>query len=175
MKLRDTLSVISLIFVAFILAALYLNGFRFTREATPTVTASAAEPTPTSSTELPPLKIKSGAAFGTIVLNSYDISIKNRVLAVNLYWQAAAPAAKNFKLFIHIFDPAQDKIMLQADVYPGVPTTKWAKDEIVTHAEAFALEKLPRGIYNVGVGWYDEASGQRLGDRAILNYAIVIP
>jgi len=173
MKLRDTLSAISLIFIAFILAALYFNGFRFTREET--VTASAAEPTPTTSTEPPPLKIKSGAAVGVITLDSYDISIKNRVLALNLYWQMNAPITKNYKLFIHIFDPSQDKILLQADVFPGVPTSKWAKDELITHAEAFALEKLPRGTYTIGVGWYDEASGQRLGERIILNYAIAIP
>lgn len=173
MKLRDTLSVISLIFIAFILAALYFNGFRFTREST--ATATAADSTPTPSTEPPPLKIKSGVAFGSIVLDSYEIAIKNRVLALKLYWQASVPAAKNYKLFIHIFDPSQDKIVLQADVFPGVPTTKWAKDEMMTHAEAFSLEKLPRGTYNIGVGWYDEASGQRLSERAILNYAVVIP
>jgi hypothetical protein len=173
MKLRDTLSVISLIFIAFVLAALYFNGFRFTREGT--VTATAADSTPTTRTEPPPLKIKSGAAFGTLVLDSYEIVIKNRVLALKLYWQASAPAAKNYKLFIHIFDPAQDKIMLQADVFPGVPTSRWAKDELIPHAEAFALEKLPRGTYNIGVGWYDEVSGQRLGERLVLNYAVVIP
>jgi hypothetical protein len=65
--------------------------------------------------------------------------------------------------------------VLQADVLPGVPTTKWAKDELMTHAEAFALDKLSRGTYNVGVGWYDEASGQRVGERLVLNYAVVIP
>lgn len=174
MKLRDSLSAISLIFVAFILAALYFNGFRFTREGT--VTASAPDLTPTSGTESPPpLKIKSGAVFGAITLDSYAISIKNRVLALTLYWQTGAPLSKNYKMFVHIFDPSQDKIVLQADVLPGVPTTKWAKDEPMTHAEAFALEKLPRGTYNIGVGWYDEASGQRLGERLILNYAVVIP
>lgn len=173
MKLRDSLSAISLIFVAFILAALYFNGFRFTREGT--VTASAAASTPTTVTEPPPLKIKSGAVFGAITLDSYAISIKNRVLALTLYWQTGAPLTKNYKMFVHIFDPSQDKIVLQADVLPGVPTTKWAKDELITHAEAFALEKLPRGAYNIGVGWYDEVSGQRLGERLILNYAVVIP
>ena len=174
MKLRDSLSAISLIFIAFILAALYFNGFRFTREGT--VTASAATSTPTTSTEPPPLKIKSGAVVGVITLDSYDISVKNRVLALNLYWRMNASITKNYKLFIHIFDPeVPDKILLQADVFPGVPTTKWAKDEIVTHAEAFSLEKLPRGLYNIGVGWYEETSGQRLGDRVILNYAVVIP
>jgi len=173
MKLRDTLSVISLIFIAFILAALYFNGFRFTREGT--ATASAPNLTPTSGTEPSPLKIKSGAAFGTLVLDSYDVSIKNRVLALNLYWRTNALAAKNYKLFIHIFDPAQDKIMLQADVFPGVPTTRWAKDELIPHGEAFALEKLPRGTHNIGVGWYDEANGQRVGERLVLNYAVVIP
>jgi len=173
MKLRDSLSAISLILIAFILVALYFNGFRFTREGT--VTATAAEPTPTTGTEPPPLKIKSGAAFGAITLDSYAISIKNRVLALTLYWQTSVSLSKNYKMFVHIFDPSQDKIVLQADVLPGVPTTKWAKDELITHAEAFALEKLPRGTYNVGVGWYDEVSGQRLGERLILNYAVVIP
>jgi len=173
MKLRDTLSVISLIFIAFILAALYFNGFRFTREGT--ATASAPNLTPTSGTEPSPLKIKSGAAFGAITLDSYAISIKNRVLALTLYWQAGAPLSKNYKMFVHVFDPSQDKIVLQADVLPGVPTTKWAKDELMTHAEAFALDKLSRGTYNVGVGWYDEASGQRVGERLVLNYAVVIP
>ncbi|MEK7441275.1 MAG: hypothetical protein AABZ78_10795, partial [Chloroflexota bacterium] len=115
------------------------------------------------------------AVFGAITLDSYAISIKNRVLALTLYWQTGAPLTKNYKMFVHIFDPSQDKIVLQADVLPGVPTTKWAKDELITHAEAFALEKLPRGAYNIGVGWYDEVSGQRLGERLILNYAVVIP
>lgn len=173
MKIRDSLATISLILVLFILAALYFNGFRFTREGT--VTASAATSTPATGTEPPPLKIKSGAAFGAITLDSYAISIKNRVLALTLYWQMSAPIPKNYKMFIHIFEPPQDKIVLQADVLPGVPTTKWTKDELITQAEAFALEKLPRGTYNIGVGWYDETSGQRLGERAILNYAVVIP
>jgi hypothetical protein len=126
-------------------------------------------------TELPPMQFRSGAIFGTINLAGYDVSIKNRVLSLALYWQASAPSPKSYKAFVHIYDPVNGKVVSQSDTYPAVLTSNWLKNEVVTQVETFSLEKLPRGLYNVGVGWYDETTGQRVGERVNLNHAVIVP
>lgn len=138
---------------------------------------------------LPPVQTLVGATFdGQFKLVGYDVTQTESELRLTLVWQALAQPRGDYKYFVHLFDPADEGIVAQADAVPRrftYPTTLWLKDEIVTESVTLALRDAPAGTYRLAVGWYDpatpdlprlsafDAQGQPLADGRVVLPVVV--
>ncbi len=127
-------------------------------------------------TTLPPMQFESNATFGPIRLAGYDAILTPDSLSLILHWQTSGPADTDYKYFVHIFNPGDETIPAQTDGFPIVPTSQWFEGEVVSQGVTIPLTDLAPGVvYNIGVGWYDPITGDRLGERAILSQGVVKP
>ncbi|MEK7784631.1 MAG: hypothetical protein AAB658_04270, partial [Chloroflexota bacterium] len=127
-------------------------------------------------TALPLMQFEADATFGPIKLAGYDVTLTPGTLTLTLHWQTSGPAEADYKYFIHIFNPEDESIPAQADGFPTVPTSQWFENEAVSQVVTIPLADLAPGVvYNIGVGWYDPATGDRLSERAILSQGVVKP
>lgn len=95
-------------------------------------------------------------------------------VAVTLYWRADRELDRDYKVFVHLYD-GRGGILAQRDRHPGLgarPTTTWEKGEVLADRYHVDLPSATSpGIYPLGIGLYDPASGDRLpvygpgGDR----------
>ena len=78
-------------------------------------------------------------------------------LHVDLTWQALAPMAENYTVFVQVLDEA-DRIVGQVDSWPvqgTYPTSQWSAGEVVRDPYRVTLdEALPPGRYRLHVGMY---------------------
>ncbi len=130
-------------------------------------------------TTLPPMQFESGASFGSppaIALAGYDASTTSDTLTLTLYWRQTGAMTADYKYFVHVFNPADEVIAIQTDGFPQIPTSQWAKDEVVSVTISLPLADLESNtVYNIGVGWYDPNTSDRLGERVILSQGVVRP
>ncbi|HYN88586.1 MAG TPA: glycosyltransferase family 39 protein [Ardenticatenaceae bacterium] len=84
---------------------------------------------------------------------------------VTLLWQAGGPTERSYKVFVHLRDQS-NQVVAQHDGYPAggdAPTDTWAAGEVVRDEHALELRgELAPGRYTLVVGFYHEASGERL-------------
>jgi len=122
-------------------------------------------PPPQRSFAIPPMQHRVDATFGDqIRLLGYDLAQEGSRLILTLHWQALADMSADYKYFVHVFDPATERIVAQADAAPGgsaYPTSRWAKGEVVSERVELELE-LGEEMYRVATGWYDPVSADRL-------------
>jgi hypothetical protein len=99
-------------------------------------------------------------------------------------WKALTNISANYKVFVHVFDPATEKIVAQFDAMPhnnAYPTSRWLNGEVVTDTIAISLADVPIGSYRIALGLYlppsDRlpVSGQKDVDRVILAEAVDVP
>jgi hypothetical protein len=106
------------------------------------------------------------ALFGDdLYLLEYQMNRHEKRLDVILYWQAQRHISTDYKIFVHIFEPATGKPVAQDDAIPhrgGYPTTFWWPGEIVYDRIPVYLEGAPSGTYGIAIGAYDPQTGQRL-------------
>ncbi|MFZ1397171.1 MAG: DUF2723 domain-containing protein, partial [Candidatus Promineifilaceae bacterium] len=91
------------------------------------------------------------------------IDIPNRtlppggLLELTLTWQALAPLAENYTVFVQVLD-ANDQIVGQIDSWPvqgTYPTSQWSPGEVIEDRYQVQLAgELPPGPYRVQVGFY---------------------
>jgi len=141
----------------------------FQRSGAPIYLVYRLEPMPRLSA-LPPnarrLDVRLGGELGLL---GYDIAgdtwHPGDRLGLTLYWQASVRQEISYKVFVHLVDD-NGQIVAQRDSVPlnwGYPTTQWEPGEVVADPIRLPLgEQLAPGIYQVFVGMYDEATGQRL-------------
>ncbi len=94
---------------------------------------------------------------GAIQLTGYTID----PAGLTLSWQALAPVAEDYTLFIHLLD-AEGNLIAQADAPPTsgrYPTGWWSPGETIT--DRHPLPAAP-GAIAVRLGLYRQADGQRL-------------
>jgi mannosyltransferase len=124
--------------------------------------------------------------FGDAVrLDGYSLAADSVVpgdtLQLALFWEAQAPIAVRYKVFVHVLD-AGDRIMAQIDREPGgelVPTTIWQPGQTIVDRYGVPIppDAAP-GRYRIAVGLYG-FDGVRLSvqgtaqDRVILGEVIV--
>jgi 4-amino-4-deoxy-L-arabinose transferase-like glycosyltransferase len=98
-------------------------------------------------------------------------------LEVTLHWHALETPDKGYHSFVHLLDD-EEEIVAQHDGPPGggdLPALGWLPSEYLTDTHLLQLPfSLPDGIYRLGVGLYDPATGQRLGDRMLLDRPIPV-
>ena len=122
---------------------------------------------------------------GGITLVGYSPKLTQGKLDLTLYWNAADPVDRPYKLFAHLFGPTINPATgnaswAQWDAEPGSGSiTTWrAGQTIATVVELAPPANRPAGQYHVEVGWYDGLTGQRLmrlnaGGEAIDSQAVL--
>jgi hypothetical protein len=86
------------------------------------------------------------------------------ILQLTLEWRSLQPCAKDYQVFVHVYDSAGNLIQ-QADHAPvgGFrPTSTWKPGEIVTDRIALELPRETARHYRLAVGLYDWLTGERL-------------
>ncbi len=105
------------------------------------------------------------ARFGEgIRLVGYDLESPATKIQLTLHWQALAAMTERYKIFAHLVgDGGPMDIRAQGDVYPRLPTTAWLPGEYLSDPITLGLPAdLGPGRYTLTVGWYEEATAQRL-------------
>ncbi len=134
-----------------------------------TVGALPAPPPPA-----PPTDFTFGDQFRLL---GYDLqpatyNLQPATYNLSLYWQALAPADRDYTVFVHLLGP-QGSIVAQDDAPPGdpfFPTTTWLPGDVVLDEHTLSLPAdAPPGEYTLRVGLYHQPSGERLGEAAVLT------
>lgn len=122
-----------------------------------------------------------GIDFGGLIrLPGYDLERTANQIAVTLHWQALKAPEASYKTFLHLFDPTTEKIFAQGDAFPlggTYLTSQWAAGEVVSDRLVLDMAQVPRGHYQLAVGWYDPVTGERLeptGDPARISNGRVL-
>ncbi|GAB4431083.1 MAG: hypothetical protein Kow0031_12140 [Anaerolineae bacterium] len=105
---------------------------------------------------------------------------RGEALAVELHWQAIAPVAADYHVFVHLVNGA-GQVVAQADGQPAQwtrPTSTWAEGETVTDRHGLWLPaETPPGAHTLRVGLYLPASGERLllpGGADAVEFAVEV-
>jgi hypothetical protein len=113
--------------------------------------------------EAPPVETVRVVGLGDALrLYGYTLRTEADALRLELVWQTQAAVTTDYTVFVHLLDTA-GHIVRQRDVMPvdnTYPTRLWAAGEYVYDVHVF--DDLPPGAYQVRVGLYDAATGQRL-------------
>lgn len=91
-----------------------------------------------------------------IALLGYDLNAANDSLALTLYWQALAPLAHDYTVFVHLLDSG-GRLITQDDGQPvdgHYPTTIWEGGEVVADDRLLALPFGVTGPFRLAVGIY---------------------
>ncbi len=87
------------------------------------------------------------------------------ILQLTLFWQATAPIAERYKVFVHLVD-AQGRIMAQRDSEPAGDsriTSAWPVGEVIAdNYGLFIPPGSPAGEYSLRIGMYGLFDGRRL-------------
>lgn len=139
--------------------------------------------------EEPEMARRVGATFGgQIRLLGYDLEQKAQALRLVLHWQAVGQVSVDGVVFVHLFDPASERIVVQSDARPQrgtYPTRWWRAGEVVSEEVVLSLDDVPAS-YRLAVGIYDagdrdrlpvvDAAGETLPDgRLILEDVVSVP
>lgn len=122
----------------------------------------------TRSFDLPALASPRNATFDSgLTLLGGDVAYEpsKREVGVMLYWQSNAASLPDDTVLLHIVDQSTGNVVATADtqpVYGAYPFPQWQKGEVVLDPHWVTLPAdLPAGVYQVRVGVYDRATGQR--------------
>lgn len=105
------------------------------------------------------------------------IASKGDVLHLLLVWRPLQSLATDYKLFVHLSD-GSGQPLAQWDGYPCSNTGRTSQWTVGEARADHVLLRIPRdmlpGDYPLLVGFYDGATGERLGDRAIQVATVTI-
>ncbi|MEA3459207.1 MAG: hypothetical protein U9R11_00770, partial [Chloroflexota bacterium] len=136
---------------------------------------------------VPPMETRLNADFGEQMrLLGCDLTRADDELRLKLHWQALRQMERDYKVFIHLFDPATEKIVAQHDAMPPIPTSWWKEGEVVSEEVKLGLSDVPPGRYRLGIGVYEPETMERLetvdaqghhlpADRLVLEQEIKLP
>jgi hypothetical protein len=126
--------------------------------------------------QVPPLvEQRVNARFGeTLALRGYEVQVPDvqppdmqptDYISLTVQWQARAPVAEDYMMFVHVFDGAGQRVS-QVDVPPGgpdAPTSSWQPDRYVTwvHPVPVPPDALDEP-YLIAIGLYDPDDFRRL-------------
>jgi hypothetical protein len=106
------------------------------------------------------------AFFGDdLQLLAYELKRNENNVVFTLYWRAQRRMTTDYKIFVHIFDPATSMPAAQDDSRPrreAYPTPYWGPGEVVDDRIPISLQGIPAGNYGVAIGVYDPLTGERL-------------
>jgi len=114
---------------------------------------------------VPKMQTRLDVALAPIRLLGVDQAQRDEMLELTLYWQAMTDVSADYKVFVHVFDPSQEKIVAQVDTMPRqnqYPTHLWVAGEVVRDPLTISLADVPSGTYRIAVGLYDPQTDVRL-------------
>jgi hypothetical protein len=126
---------------------------------------------------LPELQNPQPAGFdNSLLLLGYNLEISRRSgglftrspashLVITFWWQAHTSPERDYKRFVHLYDPATEQVVAQDDAMPRdwtYPTSWWMSQEVVSETVTLNLAGVAPGHYRLGVGWYDPETLNRL-------------
>ncbi len=118
---------------------------------------------------VPAMARRADVNFGEeIALLGYDLRREGDTLRLTLHWQAQPRPAADRTVFVHLFDPATERIAAQVDSPPrggAYPTSQWAPGEVVSDEVVMSLASVPAGSYRLAVGLYGPGDAPRLPAR----------
>ncbi|MCL6647585.1 MAG: glycosyltransferase family 39 protein [Chloroflexi bacterium] len=121
----------------------------------------------------PPTRTTDLQFNGEVRLLGYDVLVDppdprerwTGVVSVRLYWQAQRPLSRSYRVFVQLVNPVYH-VYAAKDNRPGEdrwPTPRWTPGQVVRDDyRLVVLPGTPPGEYQLSVGLYDEATGQRL-------------
>jgi len=130
-----------------------------------------------------PLDVRLGDRIALLGYDLPDVRIRpGEPLHLTLYWQAQGSTDVAYTVFAHLLG-SEGRVLAQKDNPPqggAAPTTGWLPGEVI--ADEYWIPtpvELPAGPFQIEVGMYDPATGERLpvfdgqgnrlpGDRALL-------
>ncbi len=139
---------------------------------------------------LPEMDRGMGTRFGDLIeLAGYDLTYDGGSVELSLHWRALGSPEQDYTFFVHLADPATGIPLEQIDSLPGggaYPTGLWVSGEVVSDQVTLSVEGVPRGSYDLAVGWYSagdmvrlratDSSGEWLADdRLILPDQVAVP
>ncbi|MDY7041634.1 MAG: 6-pyruvoyl-tetrahydropterin synthase-related protein, partial [Chloroflexota bacterium] len=98
-------------------------------------------------------------------LLGYDLVQNDGELRLTLHWRALSPMDVDYRVFVHLFDPATEHIVAQFDGMPlhgTYSTSWWLPGEVLSDRITLSLADVPPGDYRLAVGVYDPATVTRL-------------
>jgi hypothetical protein len=98
-------------------------------------------------------------------LLGYQLDHNGDRLSLTLDWRSERRMETDYKIFVHVFDPATGVPVAQDDAMPhrwAYPTTFWGPGEVVEDVIPISLQGVPAGAYGIAVGVYDPATMERL-------------
>ena len=109
-----------------------------------------------------------------------DVEHSNGSIKVTLYWQAQNITSTNYTAFVQLVK-LDGQVVQQIDSWQiggDAPTNTWAPGQVV--ADQYTFDNVPSSDYQVWIGLYDAANGQRLpatdasGNRLLQDRALAI-
>jgi hypothetical protein len=131
-----------------------------------TITVEARQRNFTLPQEVTPVSVILGDEIELVGYRLHDKTVRPKEsFGLTLYWRSLRPIETNYTAFVHAIGP--DQVMRgQWDSMPGQgasPTGGWLPGEIVADHYAVPMAKdAPPWSYDIFVGMYDAATGQRL-------------
>jgi hypothetical protein len=114
----------------------------------------------------PPGMVGVDARFGEEMrLLGYRLQEEGKEIELTLAWRAERRMGIDYKVFVHVYDPATGIPAVQDDAMPlhwTYPTTYWDPGEVVPDPIRLSLSGAPPGTYALAVGVYDPATMDRL-------------
>lgn len=116
---------------------------------------------------------------GKLALVGFDLDRRlvhpGETLHLTLYWQALSPMAEDYTVFTHLLLPP-GQVWAQDDQQPHegqTPTSTWQPGQVIEDQYELSLPvEAPPGVYEIEVGLYLPATGDRLkvglSDRGIV-------
>ena len=115
---------------------------------------------------VPPGAVSVSALFGDAMrLLGYHLDQTGDSLALGLHWRSEHRMDVDYKVFVHVFDPATGTPVAQDDSMPlrwRYPTTFWGPAEVISDTITISLKEAPPGTYGVAVGAYNPMNMERL-------------
>ncbi len=140
---------------------------------------------------VPPMQTAISATYGGVIkLWGYDSQQAADALRLTLVWSALAAPGRDYKFFVHLFNPDDGTVVAQVDAIPRnftYPTAIWLQGEVVSDTVPLSLAGVAPGTYQLAVGWYDpnhpeqrlpavDAHSQPLPeDRLVLPLSVRVP
>ena len=116
--------------------------------------------------DVPPDVVGVNALFGDdLRLLGYQLHRDGDWLRLALHWRSQQRMETDYKIFVHVFDPATTLPVAQDDAMPrrwAYPTTLWGPGEVVEDVIPISLGGVPAGSYGVAIGVYDPVTMERL-------------
>jgi hypothetical protein len=134
------------------------------------------------------LNVVANVTYGeTIRLLGYTPHIEAGRLIVDMYWLALDVTDTDYKVFVHLVDPAGGATLVQVDTMPrnwSYPTSRWGRREVFVDRIMLDVSSVPAGAYQLAVGMYvpdgdrlpaRDAQGTLLPEgRALLNQRVEV-